>query len=261
MSRGVGATAKHCVIIHGWTSFLSGNGQNLDFDQECFTRAIVAYSRATDLTVLACPLNMQGMPGALQVLAALLHGVQTVYTSDNLKMTAFGSLKLDAIHVSEATAFFQAALLPHDLWPGPPPVCLAEHHAQRVRRLRLVLASKSYLPPAELTCLQDGSHLPGHTSEHGLLFGYALDGRQTPEWLVVPDGRQTGQWRLLHNSKDPGCRCSVGCTKRYQPQSSAEPNTKAQDYVFEALHRIYFYDALFWMHPALTLPCRWKPAC
>ena len=64
-----GATAKHCVVIHGVSTFLSGEGHN--HDQECFTRAN-AY-RATDLT---CPLNMQGMPGALQVLA-LLHGVQT----------------------------------------------------------------------------------------------------------------------------------------------------------------------------------------
>ena len=38
-------------------------------------------------------------------------------------------------------------------------------------------------------------------------------------------------------------RCSVGCSKRYQPQSGAEPNRKAQDYCFEALHRIYFEDA------------------
>ena len=67
-----GATAKHCIVIHGVSTFLSGEGHNLDYDQECFTRANVAYSRATDLTILACPLNMQGMPGALQVLAALL---------------------------------------------------------------------------------------------------------------------------------------------------------------------------------------------
>ena len=77
-----GATAKHCIVIHGVSTFLSGEGHNLDYDQECFTRANVAYSRATDLTILACPLNMQGMPGALQVLAALLHGVQTIYTYD-----------------------------------------------------------------------------------------------------------------------------------------------------------------------------------
>ena len=79
-----GATAKHCIVIHGQSTFLSGNGLNLDFDQECFTRANVAYSRATSLTILACPLNMQGMPGALQVLAAFLHGVQTMHTNDSL---------------------------------------------------------------------------------------------------------------------------------------------------------------------------------
>ena len=87
-----GATAKHCIVIHGVSTFLSGEGRHLDYDQECFTRANVAYSRATDLTILACPLNMQGMPGALQVLAALLHGVQTIYTYDsNEEPTVFGS--------------------------------------------------------------------------------------------------------------------------------------------------------------------------
>ena len=51
-----GATAKHCIVIHGVSTFLSGEGHNLDYDQECFTRANVAHSRATDLTILACPL-------------------------------------------------------------------------------------------------------------------------------------------------------------------------------------------------------------
>ena len=108
---------------------------------------------------------MQGMPGALQVLA-VLHGVQTIHRSDTLKLTltAFGALKVDAIPVSEATAAFQAALLPHELWVGPLPVCLAEHHEGRVRRLRLVLATKSDLLTAEAAYLQDGPHLPGHSA-------------------------------------------------------------------------------------------------
>ena len=65
-------------LIHGVSTFLRKEGHNLDYDQECFARANVAYSRATDITILACPLNMQGMPGALQFPAALLHGVQTI---------------------------------------------------------------------------------------------------------------------------------------------------------------------------------------
>ena len=107
-----GATTKHCIDIHGVSTFLSGEGRHLDNDQECFTRANVAYSRATDLTILACPLIMQGMPGALQVLAALLHGVQTIYTHDsNEEPTVFGSLDLRVTQVAQATTFFQHALL------------------------------------------------------------------------------------------------------------------------------------------------------
>ena len=111
-----GATALHCIVIHGVSTFLSGEGRHLDCDQECFTRANVTYSRATDLTILACPLNMQGMPGALQVLAALLHGVQTIYTYDsNEEPTVLGSLDLRVTQVAQATTFFQQALLPSNV--------------------------------------------------------------------------------------------------------------------------------------------------
>ena len=55
-----GATAKHCVVLHGKSTFLSGTASGNDFDHECYTRANVAYSRATDLTISACPVNMQG---------------------------------------------------------------------------------------------------------------------------------------------------------------------------------------------------------
>ena len=91
-----GATAKHCIVIHGESTFLSGEGRNLDYDQECFTRANVAYSRATNLTILAWSLNTQGMPGALQVLAALLHGVQSIDTYDDWAPVIRGSLDLTA---------------------------------------------------------------------------------------------------------------------------------------------------------------------
>ena len=85
-------------------------------------------SRATDLTILACPLNMQGMPGALQVLAALLHGVQTIHTYDsNKESNIVGSLDLTVTQVAQATTSFQQALLPHPMWCGPLPVCLVEH--------------------------------------------------------------------------------------------------------------------------------------
>ena len=249
-----GATAKHCIVIHGVSTFLSGEGRNLDYDQECFTRANVAYSRATDLTILACPLNMQGMPGALQVLAALLHGVQTIYTYDsNKEPDILGSLDLTATQVAQATTFFQQALLPHPMWLGPLPVCLAEHHHGKVRRLRLVLATLTHLTKAEIASLLEGPYLPGGTVLHNLVYGYAADASLEPEWLVITDGQQPGRWRLLHNSSGPGQRCSVGSSLRYQPTPSTREQRSAQDYTFEALHRVYFYDA--WrVQPVLDAP-------
>ena len=249
-----GATAKHCIVIHGVSTFLSGEGRNLDYDQECFTRANVAYSRATDLTILACPLNTQGMPGALQVLAALLHGVQTIYTYDsNKEPDILGSLDLRATQVAQATTFFQQALLPHPMWLGPLPVCLAEHHHGKVRRLRLVLATLTHLTKAEIASLLEGPYLPGGTVLHNLVYGYAADASLEPEWLVITDGQQPGRWRLLHNSSGPGQRCSVGSSLRYQPTPSTREQRSAQDYTFEALHRVYFYDA--WrVQPVLDAP-------
>ena len=239
-----GATAKHCIVIHGVSTFLSGEGRHQDYDQECFTRANVAYSRATDLTILACPLNTQGMPGALQVLAALLRGVQTIHTYDsNKEPDIVGSLDLTATQVAQATTFFQQALLPHPMWLGPLPACLAEHHHGKVRRLRLVLATITHLTKAEINSLVEGPCLPGGAVLHDLVYGYAADASIEPEWLVITDGQQPGHWRLLHNSSGPGRRCSVGSSLRYQPALSTREQRSAQDYTFEALHRVYFCDA------------------
>ena len=134
---------------------------------------------------------MQGMPGALQVLAALLHGVQTIHTYDsNKEPDIFGSLDLTATQVAQATTFFQQALLPHPMWLGPLPVCLVEHHHGKVRRLRLVLAALTHLTKAEITSLVEGPHLPGGTVLHDLVYGYAADASLEPEWLVITDGQQ-----------------------------------------------------------------------
>ena len=76
---------------------------------------------------------------------------------------------------------------------------------------------------------------------HGRVYGYAVDASPTPEWLVITVGQQSGRWRLLHNSTGPGQRCSVGCSQRCQPTLNTAEQRKAQDYTFEALHRVYFY--------------------
>ena len=177
-----------------------------------------------------------------------MHGVQTIYTYDNNK-----ELDLTATQVAQATIVFQQALLPHPIWLGPLPVCLAEYHQGKVRRLRLVLAALTHLTKAEIASLREGPHLPGGTVLRDLVYGYAVDASLEPEWLVITDGQQPGRWRLLHNSFGPGQRCSVGSSLRYQPTPSTGEQRSAQDYTFEALRRVYFYDA--WrVQPVLDAP-------
>ena len=116
-----GATAKHCIVLHGQSSLLSGHSNRSDFDKECYTRANVALSRATDLTVLACPLNMYGLEGAAQVIAALLHGVCTVRTTNTVPDAAQveGHFEMGHSDVQAETAAFLKATEPHSSPPLP----------------------------------------------------------------------------------------------------------------------------------------------
>ena len=262
-----GATAKHCIVLHGQSSFLSGHSNRSDFDKECYTRANVALSRATDLTVLACPLNMHGLEGAAQVIAALLHGACTLHTSDTVPGTAqiAGTFEIGDLAVQAETAAFLKATEPHPLWEGPAPLCLAEHYEGKVRRLRLVLTKQGCLSQGEQNQFLNHTH-PLHGS--GLLFGYAADGLANPDWLIVSDTSHPGAWRA------GGSRFTVGSTVRFPPGKCDVAN-KARLYQFEALHEICFYDAwrsepiLDREDSSLLLPpapgmlqegCYWRPA-
>ena len=108
-----------------------------------------------------------------------------------------------------------------------------------MRRLRLVLTKQSCLSQGEQNQFLTHAHpLQGS----GLLFGYAADGCANPDWLIVSDTSHSGAWRLLHAvSKAGGSRFTVGSAVRYPPGKSDA--AKARLYQFEALHKIYCYDA------------------
>ena len=231
-----GATAKHCVVLHGKSTFLSGTSLN------------VAYSRATDLTISACPVNMQGTTGMSQVLSALLHGVCTVYTNDQQTSKAFvqGEFPIKWKWVSESTADFLAAMEPQPLWNGSLPVCLVEYHQGLSRRLRLVLTWQSYLTKGEKELLDHQHPVHGRIHSSGLLFGYAADRCTEPDWYVLPDGHLADAWKLIHAARKGGdCFC-VGREARYAFRQADDAANRAKDYSFESLRKIYFYDAWRW---------------
>ena len=190
------------MVLHGKSTFLSGTSRSNDFDHECYTRANVAYSRATDLTVSACPVNMHGTAGVSQVIAALLHGVCTLYTNDQQTSSArvWGNFSVSRKLVSESTAAFHAAMEPQPLWTGSLPVCLVEYHQGHSRRLRLVPTSQTVLTKGEHSLLNEQRPVHGHIHNSGLLFGYAADKCTDPDWYVLPDGHQPNAWKLLHGS-------------------------------------------------------------
>ena len=72
-------------------------------------------------------------------------------------------------------------------------------------------------------------------------------------------GAKAGTWRFqakkLRQSSlfFPNQRCSVGSSLRYQPTPGTREQRSAQDYTFEALHRVCFHDA--WrVQPVLDAP-------
>ena len=94
---------------------------------------------------------MHGLEGAAQVIAALLHGVCTVRTTNTVPGTAQveGHFEMGHLDVQAETAAFLNATEPHPLWEGPAPLCLVEHYAGQVRRLRLVLTKQNCLSRGE----------------------------------------------------------------------------------------------------------------
>ena len=228
-------------------NFLSGTSRSTDFDHECYTRANVAYSRATDLTISVCPVNMHGTTGVSQVLSALLHGVCTVYTNDQQTSKAFveGDFPVKWKWVSESTADFLAAVEPQPLWTGLLPVCLVEYHQGFSRRLRLILTSQTHLTKGERALLDEQHPVHGKIHHSGLLFGYAADRSTEPDWYVLPDGHQPKAWKLLHAARKGGDRFCVGSGPRYAAQAGDAAN-KARDYQFESPRPGLLQNGCYW---------------
>ena len=66
-----------------------------------------------------------------------------------------------------------------NLWVGPLPVCLAEHHEGKVRRLRLVSATLSHLLTRKFLAYRKGHTFLAEQPLHGLVCEYALDASPT----------------------------------------------------------------------------------
>ena len=88
--RVAGATCRHGLLFQTYKGFLSGSfvsASEADAEETAL-RANVGFTRATRSMTMLSPKDMTGLPGAFQVLATYLHGVQTV-TKDRKTTSSF----------------------------------------------------------------------------------------------------------------------------------------------------------------------------
>ena len=87
VASSAGSTATMAVLVQSATGHLNG-WPSYPFDQEeCYTRATVAATRSQSLTVIVSPVDMMGIMGMIQVLAARAHPIQEVFqTTSNWTM-------------------------------------------------------------------------------------------------------------------------------------------------------------------------------
>ena len=122
--RVAGATCRHGLLFQTYKGFLSGNfvsASEADAEETAL-RANVGFTRATRYMTMMSPKDMTGLPGAFQVLATYLHGVQTVTKDSQDNVIILGKVSR-AVHTP---AEVREKLSQRELYVNMPPLSLLE---------------------------------------------------------------------------------------------------------------------------------------
>ena len=257
--RVAGATCRHGLLFQTYKGFLSGNfvsASEADAEETAL-RANVGFTRATRSMTMLSPKDMTGLPGAFQVLATYLHGVQTVTKDSQDNVIILGKVSKAVYTPAEV----REKLSQRELYVNMPPLSLLElsykqaqpseivaQHSRvtkrepsavptdfdpgsgRATRLRLILVHRKdvqHWTPYSIKTYQHPAW-PGGNFQHELLWGYAVDGSAVPRYVVLPT---VAGWELTR----PG------------------GNMQRGNYIgeYDSLSLIHFYDA--WrLQPVLT---------
>ena len=257
--RVAGATCRHGLLFQTYKGFLSGSfvsASEADAEETAL-RANVGFTRATRSMTMLSPKDMTGLPGAFQVLATYLHGVQTV-TKDSQDNVIIRGKVSKAVYTP---AEVREKLSHWELYVNMPPLSLLElsykqeqpseivaQHSRvtkrepsavptdfdpgsgRATRLRLILAHRKDVQHWTDYSLKTYQHSawPGGNFQHELLWGYAVDGSAVPRYVVLPTA---SGWELT------------------RPGGNMQRGNFIGEY--DSLSLIHFYDA--WrLHPVLT---------
>ena len=256
--RVAGATCRHGLLFQTYKGFLSGSfvsASEADAEETAL-RANVGFTRATRSMTMLSPKDMTGLPGAFQVLATYLHGVQTVTKDSQDNVIVRGKVSKAVYTPVEV----RDKLSQRELYVNMPPLSLLElsykqeqpseivtQHSRvtkresssvptdfdpssgRATRLRLILAHRKDVQHWTDYSLKTYHHAawPGGNFQHELLWGYAVDGSAVPRYVVLPTA---SGWELT------------------RPGGTMQRGNFISEY--DSLSLIHFYDA--WrLHPLL----------
>ena len=196
VASSAGSTATTATgHLNGWPSYPFGQ-------EECYASATVAATRSQSLTVIVSQLDMMGIMGMVQVLAARAHPIEEVYqTNSNWAMPELcaGETQLEQSKKEIASWRLDHAGSWHEQTEPPLAIFYMETKAgrgsadMRPVRLRLILAhaakvrgEENWLGP--LTQLRDTKQpypwMSRQNTESMVLWAYAADGDSRPLlWL------------------------------------------------------------------------------
>ena len=117
--RVAGATCRHGLLFQTYKGFLSGSEADAE---ETALRANVGFTRATRSMTMLSPKDMTGLPGAFQVLATYLHGVQTVTKDSQDNVIVRGKVSKAVYTPAEV----RDKLSQRELYVNMPPLSLLE---------------------------------------------------------------------------------------------------------------------------------------
>ena len=206
-----GATATASIVNQPFNGHLNGRPSDPFDQEECYARCTVAANRAQSLTVIISQLDMAGMMGMMQVLAARARPIHQVYhgattwtlpSLNGMTHQEQSDAEVASWDISRVSSWSEQTL---------PPLALAYKHRiveagetkSELKRLRLILVEAAELPGARsfvpslkriVKANYDQRHrvtLPPQHTDELLLWAYALDGKQHAMFWLSPENQET----------------------------------------------------------------------
>ena len=206
IANSAGGTAQVAVVAQPSIGFLNGrfnrDGTPTEDTEDCLGRITVGLTRSKSVTVLVSPLDMLGLMGMAQVLAAVAYGIKGVRRGETTWQWPDFSPDLEKENRAQM-ARWSINTAPD--WHFPP-LAIANQYWDREtnqpnrQRYRLVLVKCSRYEwiardrRDEVYAAVTSKHpwMPVQTLPSGfnetILFGYAADGTPLPTYICLPSG-------------------------------------------------------------------------